>query len=155
MFIKVKIESLNEFSNLIPLSVNNEIKINRDKINISVVKKYLLISLLSKLILLKISLLVKIFLGLLNDNIWLIEYSNNDKILINLKPELVEKKDPPIITKIKNIRLKFGCLVSKEKPILDILLVTDNKLIEKLLLKLKKRKKIVITAIKYITKWRS
>ncbi len=148
MFIKVKIESLNEFSNLIPLSVNNEIKINRDKINISVVKKYLLISLLSKLILLKISLLVKIFLGLLNDNIWLIEYSNNDKILINLKPELVEKKDPPIITKIKNIRLKFGCLVSKEKPILDILLVTDNKLIEKLLLKLKKRKKIEITTKK-------
>tara|TARA_A100001011_G_C13942613_1_gene687820 strand:- start:92 stop:316 length:225 start_codon:yes stop_codon:yes gene_type:complete len=73
---------------------------------------------------------------------------NNEKILINLKPELVEKKDPPIITKIKKIKLKFGCSVLTENPILDILLETDNKLIEKSLLKLKKRKKIEITIIK-------
>tara|TARA_B100001057_G_C22597003_1_gene851266 strand:+ start:226 stop:450 length:225 start_codon:yes stop_codon:yes gene_type:complete len=73
---------------------------------------------------------------------------NNEKILINLKPELVEKKDPPIITKIKKIKLKFGCSVLTENPILDILLDTDNKLIEKSLLKLKKRKKIEITIIK-------
>jgi len=68
--------------------------------------------------------------------------------LINLKPELVEKKDPPIITKIKNINVKFGCFASSEKPILDMLLETDKRLLEKSLLKLKKRKKIVITTIK-------
>ena len=30
-------------------------------------------------------------------------------IFINLMPELVEKKDPPIITKIKYIKFKFSC----------------------------------------------
>ena len=68
--------------------------------------------------------------------------------MINLNPELVEKKEPQIITKIKKIKFKFGCFVSSEKPIFDMLLETDKKLIEKLLLKLKKRKKIVITVIK-------
>ena len=53
-----------------------------------------------------------------------------------------------MITNIKNIKLKLGCFKSSEKPILDILLDIDNKLFEKLLLKLKKRKKIVITIIK-------
>ena len=67
---------------------------------------------------------------------------------MNLNPELVEKKEPPIITKIKKIKVKFDWSVSNEKPILDILLDTDNRLIEKSLLKLKKRKKIVITIIK-------
>jgi len=76
------------------------------------------------------------------------EYLNNEKILINLKPELVEKKDPPIITKIKNIKVKLDLLVSIDIPILDMLLDTESKLLEKSLLKLKKRKKIVITTIK-------
>tara|TARA_B100001769_G_C21884397_1_gene478126 strand:+ start:374 stop:607 length:234 start_codon:yes stop_codon:yes gene_type:complete len=77
----------------------------------------------------------------------LIEYLNNEYNLINLNPELVEKKDPPIITRIKNIKVKFCLSKSKEKPIFDILLDKDNKLFEKLLLKLKKRKKSVITII--------
>jgi hypothetical protein len=68
--------------------------------------------------------------------------------LINLNPELVEKKEPPIITKIKNIKLKFDLELSKENPIFDILLVKDKKLFEKSLLKLKKRKKIETTNIK-------
>ena len=67
---------------------------------------------------------------------------------MNLKPELVEKKDPPIITKIKNIKSKLEFFKSTEKPILDILLDTESKPKEKSLLKLKKRKKIVITTIK-------
>ena len=67
---------------------------------------------------------------------------------MNLNPELVEKKDPPIITKIKKIKFKLDCSVFKEKPILDILLVIDKKLTEKFLLKLKKRKKIAITIMK-------
>ncbi|MDC1112307.1 hypothetical protein OAS43_00705 [Candidatus Pelagibacter sp.] len=67
---------------------------------------------------------------------------------MNLKPELVEKKDPPIITKIKYIKLKFDLLVPIENPILDILLDIDNKFIEKSFLKLKKRKKMETTIIK-------
>ena len=68
--------------------------------------------------------------------------------MINLKPELVEKKEPPIITNIKNTKIKLGFSVLSEKPILDILVETDNKLSEKSLLKEKKRKKIVITIMK-------
>ena len=67
---------------------------------------------------------------------------------MNLKPELVEKKEPPIITKIKKIKLKFDLSVFIEKPIFEILLDMDKKLFEKSLLKLKKRKKIKTTVIK-------
>ena len=148
VFINVKIANLKELSKSIFAKVNNEVSIKRDKIKITIVKKYLLISLKSKLILANINLFIKIFLGLLNDKIWLMEYLNNEKILINLKPELVEKKDPPIITKIKNIKVKLDLLVSIDIPILDMLLDTESKLLEKSLLKLKKRKKIVITTIK-------
>ena len=66
---------------------------------------------------------------------------------MNLNPELVEKKEPPIITRIKNIKFKFDWFVSREKPIFDILLDKDNKLYEKLLLKLKKRKNKVTIEI--------
>tara|TARA_B100000902_G_C26580248_1_gene560795 strand:- start:137 stop:370 length:234 start_codon:yes stop_codon:yes gene_type:complete len=58
-------------------------------------------------------------------------------------PELVEKKEPPIITRIKNIKDKFEGLLSKENPILDILLVNESKIILKLLSKLKKNKKVI------------
>ena len=53
-----------------------------------------------------------------------------------------------MITKIKNTKIKFGCSELREKPIFDILLEIDNKLVAKLLLKLKKRKKIEITITK-------
>ena len=59
---------------------------------------------------------------------------------MNLNPELVEKNEPPIITRIKNIKFKFDWFVSREKPIFDILLDKDKRLYEKLLLKLKKEK---------------
>ena len=67
---------------------------------------------------------------------------------MNLRPELVEKKEPPIITKIKKIKLKFDLSVFIENPIFEILLDIDKKLFEKSLLKLKNRKKIKITAIR-------
>ena len=67
---------------------------------------------------------------------------------MNLRPELVEKKEPPIITKIKKIKLKFDLSVFIENPIFEILLDIDKKLFEKSLLKLKNRKKIKTTAIK-------
>ena len=148
MFIKVKIDNLNEFSNSIPDKLNNDVKIKSDKMKIIIVKKYLFISLKSKLILVNINLFIKIFFGRLKERIWFIEYLNNEYNLINLNPELVEKKDPPIITNIKKIKVKFCLSKSREKPIFDILLDKDNKLLEKLLLKLKKRKKSETTKIK-------
>ena len=78
VFIKVKIDSLNEFSNSIPLKLNNDVKISRERININIVKKYLLISLKSKLILVNINLFIKTFFGLLNERIWLIENLNKE-----------------------------------------------------------------------------
>ena len=67
---------------------------------------------------------------------------------MNLRPELVEKNDPPMMTNIKKTKVKFGWFVLSENPMLEMLLDTDKKLIEKLLLKLKKRKKIDIIIIK-------
>tara|TARA_X000001036_G_scaffold116484_1_gene109766 strand:- start:165 stop:401 length:237 start_codon:yes stop_codon:yes gene_type:complete len=70
VFINVKIANLKEFSKLIPLKLNNEVKINKEKMNIIIVRKYLLISLKSKLILVNINLFINMFLGLLKDKIW-------------------------------------------------------------------------------------
>ena len=78
VFIKVKIDNLKEFSKLIPLILSIEVNIKSDIIKIMIVKKYLLISLKSKLILVNINLFIKTFLGLLNDKIWLIEYLNKE-----------------------------------------------------------------------------
>ena len=52
----------------------------------------------------------------------------------------MEKKDPPIIIKIKKIKDRFWG-TSKENPILDMELQIDKKSNEKLLLVLKKIKK--------------
>ena len=52
----------------------------------------------------------------------------------------MEKKDPPIIIKIKKIKDRFWG-TSKENPILDIELQIDKKSNEKLLFMLKKIKK--------------
>ena len=57
------------FQNSIPLKLNKDVKIKRDKIKINIVKKYLFISLKSKLIFVNINLFIKIFFGLLNDKI--------------------------------------------------------------------------------------
>ena len=141
-------DNLKECSKLIPFILNREIRIKIEKMKINIVKKYLFISLVLKLILLKNNLFMKIFLGLLKDKIWLIEYLNNEYIFINLRPELVEKKEPPIITKIRKIKVKLDCFNSSEKPIFDILLEIANRLLENSLLKLKKRKKTLKTNMK-------
>ena len=101
MFIKVRMANLKELSKLISDKLNNEVRINKEIIKIKIVKKYLLISLKSKLILENNNLFIKTFLGLLKDKIWLNEYFVNEYIFKNLRPELVEKKEPPIITSIK------------------------------------------------------
>ena len=78
VFIKVKIDNLNDFSKFIPERLIKEVSRKRDKIKINTVKKYLLISSKLKLILVNINLFIKIFFGLLKDKIWLIEYFNNE-----------------------------------------------------------------------------
>ena len=60
------------------------------------------------------------------------ENLNNKNNLKNLIPELVEKKDPPIIIKIKNINDK-SLDTFKEKPIFEIELQIARKIEEKLL----------------------
>ena len=101
VFIKVKTANLKELSKGILLRLNREVKINKEIIKIKIVKKYLLISLKSKFIFENISLFIKTFFGLLKDKIWFSEYLVSEYIFRNLKPELVEKKEPPIITSIK------------------------------------------------------
>ena len=101
MFIKVKIDNLKELIKSIPLKLNKEVKVKRDKIKITIDKKYLFISSRLKFILVKISLFIKTFFGLLKDKIWFKENFKREYIFINLKPELVEKNEPPIITNNK------------------------------------------------------
>ena len=72
-----------------------------------------------------------------------IENLNSKKSFENLNPELVEKKDPPIIIRIIKINVRFWG-ASKENPILEIELQIDKKSEEKLLFVLKKMKNIVI-----------
>ena len=70
----------------------------------------------------------------------LIENLNNKNNLKNLIPELVEKKDPPIIIKIRNMKERsLGICV--ENPIFEIELQIARNRDEKLSSKLKKRKK--------------
>ena len=104
----------------------------REITKINIVKKYLLISFESKLILEKTSLFIYIFFGLLKDKIWLIEYFVKEYIFKNLKPELVEKKDPPIITSKIYTKFKLVWSMSNEIPIFEILLTKDKKLDVKL-----------------------
>ena len=66
-------------------------------------------------------------------------------ILITLRPELVEKNDPPIITRIKNKKYKFELLSLKDIPIFDTLLDIETNIFKKLLFLLKKIKNTDIT----------
>ena len=58
-------------------------------------------------------------------------------------PELVEKKEPPIITNIKKIKDKLLGELFNEKPTLEILLVKDKNNSLKLFSKFKNTKKII------------
>tara|TARA_B100001093_G_scaffold180423_1_gene173022 strand:+ start:391 stop:600 length:210 start_codon:yes stop_codon:yes gene_type:complete len=69
VFIRVKIDNLKESSKSTPLIVSKDDNKKNDNIKIIIVKKYLLISLVSKLIFEKRSLFIKILFGLLNERI--------------------------------------------------------------------------------------
>ncbi len=132
MFIKVNTANLKEYSNWILDKDNRIVKEKREITKITIVKKYLFISFVSKLILEKTSLFINTFFGLLKERIWLIEYFVKEYIFKNLKPELVEKKDPPIITSKIYIKFKLAWSTSSEIPIFEILLTIDKKLDVKL-----------------------
>ena len=86
-------------------------------------------------------------MGFACDTSSFIENLKSKKSLENLKPELVEKNDPPIIIKIIKINVRFWG-TSKENPILEIELQIDNKSKEKLLFELKKIKNMAARNIK-------
>ena len=81
-------------------------------------------------------------MGFACDTSSLIENLKSKKSLENLRPELVEKKEPPIIIRIIKMNVRFWG-TSKENPILEIELQTDKKSKEKLFVELKKMKNIV------------
>ena len=83
------------------------------------------------------------------------EYLSKLNILITLKPELVEKKDPPTITNIRNIKDKFDGIFLKEIPRLETLLDKETKIFKKLFSELKNINKIAIIIIKYNAKYKS
>ena len=91
-------------------------------------------------------MLINTFLGLALEIISLIENLNKETNFKNLKPELVEKKDPPIIINNKNINDRYSGEVFKDTPIFDTLLAIDNKIVEKLIFLFvnKKKQKIII-----------
>ena len=91
----------------------------------------------------KANLLTNKLLGFEWDTNSFIENLNNNSNLKNLKPELVEKKDPPMIIKIKNIKER-SLGICDENPIFEIELHIARKRDEKLSSKLKKMKKKLI-----------
>ena len=77
-------------------------------------------------------------MGLVCDNRLFKENFNKLRIFINLIPELVEKKEPPITTIIKKINIKLFGVSLNEIPIFEILLDMATRIIGKLLLGFKK-----------------
>ena len=128
VFINVNTASLNEYSKLIPLKDKKIVNEKSEIIKITIVRKYLFISWVAKLILENTSLFINTFFGLLKESIWFTEYLVNEYIFKNLRPELVEINEPPIITKSKYKNWRLVCSTFNEIPILEILLTNDKKL---------------------------
>ena len=126
MFINVKIESLKDSSKDIPEIVRKTERQDKDIIKIITDKKYLLASSSLKLILKKGFLFKNIFFGFAWDIRLLTENLNKENIFKKRIPELVEKKDPPMITNIKNKKDILSGVLPKENPKFEILLVKSK-----------------------------
>ena len=83
------------------------------------------------------------------------EYLSKPNILITLKPELVEKNDPPTITNMRKTKDKFDGTFLKEIPRLETLLDKETKIFKKLFSELKNINKTAIIIIKYSAKYKS
>ena len=145
VFIIVSIESLSEVSNWISDNVNNNVRINSETINIIIEKKYLSISNFSVFSFIKVTLLEYIWFGLVCDRRLFSENLTNVKTLITLIPELVEKKEPPIITNIRNKNFKFSGVSKNEIPIFETLLDIATNIDGKLLFEFKKTNEKEVT----------
>ena len=113
--------------------VNNMVIRNKDITKIIIPKKYLLMSFISALILLRDNLFEYIWLGLEWDSKLLTANLINVITFITRKPELVEKKDPPKITKRRKTTTRFLGIFWNEMPILDTLLQIETSIFKKLL----------------------
>ena len=145
VFIIVNIDSLNEFSNWISDNVNNKVRINSEIIKIIIEKKYLSVSNFSGFSFINVTLLEYIWFGLVCDRRLFKENLTKVKTLITLIPELVEKKDPPIITKIRNRNFKFKGVSKNDIPIFDTLLDIATNIDGKLLFEFKKTNEKEVT----------
>ena len=131
VFIIVNIPSLKDTSNSILEIVNKRTIENNEIIKIMIDKKFLLSSALSVSLSINETLLRYTWFGfawdnkLFNEN--LVKFNN----FISLKPELVEKKDPPIITNNMNRNDKFGDVFVKDIPKLETLLQIETKVFKK------------------------
>tara|TARA_B100000929_G_scaffold278823_1_gene255362 strand:+ start:502 stop:891 length:390 start_codon:yes stop_codon:yes gene_type:complete len=105
VFINVKILSLKALSNSMLNKVKKQISKVRDKIKIITVKKYLFISLKPILTFENKTLFKSTCFGFECETSSLNENFVKRNIFKNLKPELVETRDPPIMIKIRNIKL--------------------------------------------------
>tara|TARA_B100001115_G_C15625851_1_gene300553 strand:+ start:184 stop:441 length:258 start_codon:yes stop_codon:yes gene_type:complete len=75
----------------------------------------------------------------------LMENLNKEIIFKKRKPELVEKKDPPIIIKIININESCSGVFCNDTPIFETQLTIDRKIIEKFISLSISKKKVKIT----------
>ena len=101
VFIKVRIPNLNDTEREISLIVSNEVIINKDNTKTITDKKYLFMSNWLTWFSENVILLINICFGFECDKSSFVENFIRVNNLKNLMPELVEKNDPPIITKIK------------------------------------------------------
>ena len=131
---------MKDFSNWKSESVKSNVNKDKEMMNISIEKKYLLISDFSVFSFINVTLFEYIWFGLVCDNKLLIENFNKLKIFNTLIPELVEKNEPPITTIIKKINIKLLGVSLNEIPIFEILLDIATKIVGKLLLEFKKTK---------------
>ena len=133
VFIIVKIPNLKDVSKFKLETVNNiDIK-NKEIIKIMITKKYLLMSLLVALILFKDNLFEYIWFGFEWESKLFKENFIKVKTFITLKPELVEKKDPPRITSKRKTKTRFLGTSTNEIPIFETLLEIETNTFKKLL----------------------
>ena len=71
--------------------------------------------------------------SIIEDNKLFIENLIKVKTFITLKPELVEKKEPPNITNIRKTKTRFLGTSLKEIPIFETLLEIETSTFKKLL----------------------
>ena len=145
-------DNLNALSKLMPEIDSSEVKNIREIMKTIKDKKYLLTSSFLKLISRQRCLLIKIFIGFTCEIKSLIENLNKAYSFKKRKPELVEKKDPPIITRIKNKKDKLFGESLKEIPKFETLLDIETNVFKKLFSKLKKTKINEIIIKRYMIK---